>query len=92
MFKQLILVACLASTAFAQVGNIFCQARYITSVATCVIGVKECNAVKRFSACVCAYTGNKVQLRKCLLTLVNDPDFKGILHVSDIAEIDKQEL
>ena len=92
MFKQLILVACLASAAFAQVGNIFCQARYITNVATCVIGVKECNAVESFSSCVCANTGDKSRLRGCLIALLRDPNFVGTLRDSDIADVDKQEL
>ncbi|KAG0033240.1 hypothetical protein BGZ82_006198 [Podila clonocystis] len=73
-----------ASAAMAQaVGSIFCQACYITNVATCVIGVKECNAVERFSSCVCAYTGNKPQLRQCLIALIRDPDFQGTLLALD---------
>ncbi|KAG0033241.1 hypothetical protein BGZ82_006199 [Podila clonocystis] len=83
-FKNLAIVTCLASAAMAQaVGSIFCQARYITNVATCVIGVKECNAVERFSSCVCAYTGNKPQLRQCLIALIRDPDFQGTLLALD---------
>ncbi|KAG0312366.1 hypothetical protein BG000_006263, partial [Podila horticola] len=58
-------------------------ARYITNVATCVIGVKECNAVERFSSCVCTYTQNKPQLRQCLIALIRDPDFVGTLLASD---------
>ncbi|KAF8921724.1 hypothetical protein BGZ58_003962 [Dissophora ornata] len=92
MFKQLILVACLASAAFAQVGSIFCQARYITNVATCVIGVKECNSVERFSACVCANTGNRPKLRLCLISLLSDPDFTGTIRRKDIRDNDDQEL
>src|SRR5690349_10943469 len=58
--KNCIIAACLVSTVMAQAANsIFCQARYITNVATCVIGVKECNVVERFSSCVCSNTGNK---------------------------------
>ncbi|KAI9242589.1 MAG: hypothetical protein BYD32DRAFT_456754 [Podila humilis] len=76
----LAVVTCLASAAMAQaVNSIFCQARYITNVATCVIGVKECNAVERFSSCVCTYTQNKPQLRQCLIALIRDPDFVGTL-------------
>ncbi|KAF9309966.1 hypothetical protein BG003_009072 [Podila horticola] len=82
--KNLAIVACLASAAMAQaVNSIFCQARYITNVATCVIGVKECNAVERFSFCVCTYTQYKPQLRQCLIALIRDPDFVGTLLASD---------
>ncbi|KAG0348781.1 hypothetical protein BG005_011309 [Podila minutissima] len=46
LVKNLAIVTCLASAAMAEaVGSIFCQARYITNVATCVIGVTECNAL-----------------------------------------------
>ncbi|KAG0058167.1 hypothetical protein BGZ92_007239, partial [Podila epicladia] len=58
-------------------------ARYITNVATCVIGVTECNAVERFSSCVCANTQNKPQLRQCLIALLRDPSFTGTLLASD---------
>jgi hypothetical protein len=67
----------------AQVGGIFCQARYITNVATCIIGVRECNVVEAFSACVCANTGNKPQIRMCLISLLRDPSFQGTLGSSD---------
>ncbi|KFH68323.1 hypothetical protein MVEG_05141 [Podila verticillata NRRL 6337] len=84
LVKNLAIVACLASAAMAQaVNSIFCQARYITNVATCVIGVTECNAVERFSSCVCTYTQNKPQLRQCLIALLRDPSFQGTLLASD---------
>ncbi|KAG0062481.1 hypothetical protein BGZ93_010585 [Podila epicladia] len=84
LVKNLAIVACLASAAMAQaVGSIFCQARYITNVATCVIGVTECNVVERFSSCVCAHTQNKPQLRQCLIALIRDPAFAGTLRASD---------
>ncbi|KAF9200215.1 hypothetical protein BGZ59_003417 [Podila verticillata] len=50
LIKNLAVVACLVTAAMAQNGSIFCQARYITNVATCIIGVKECNTVESFSA------------------------------------------
>ncbi|KAF9320061.1 hypothetical protein BG006_002864 [Podila minutissima] len=82
--KNLTIVACLASAAMAQaVGSIFCQARYITNVATCVIGVTECNAVERFSSCVCTHTQNKPLLRQCMIALLRDPAFVGTLLASD---------
>ncbi|KAF9315648.1 hypothetical protein BG003_002822 [Podila horticola] len=56
--------------------DIFCQARYITNVATCVIGVKECNAVERFNSCVCENSGNRPTLRLCLVALLADPSFR----------------
>ncbi|KAF9347875.1 hypothetical protein BGX26_000673, partial [Mortierella sp. AD094] len=88
MLKKLMVVTCLASAAFAQaVGSIFCQARYITNVATCVIGVRECNAVERFSSCVCANTGNKPQIKLCLVALLRDPEFQGTLLSSDYAAL-----
>ncbi|KAG0054228.1 hypothetical protein BGZ89_002699 [Linnemannia elongata] len=91
--KNCIIAACLVSTVMAQaVNSIFCQARYITNVATCVIGVKECNAVERFSSCVCANTGNKPKLRLCLIALLRDPDFHGTLQTSDyklLSEVEK---
>ncbi|KAK3809607.1 MAG: hypothetical protein J3R72DRAFT_464182 [Linnemannia gamsii] len=88
LIKNCIIVACLASAAMAQgVNSIFCQARYITNVATCVIGVNECNAVERFSSCVCAHTGNKPQLRQCLLSLIRDPSFHGILLADDFKRL-----
>ncbi|KAF9122609.1 hypothetical protein BGW39_009628 [Mortierella sp. 14UC] len=84
LLKNCIIAACLVSTAMAQsVDSIFCQARYITNVATCVQGVKECNTVERFSACVCANTGNKPNLRLCLVALLQDPNFSGTLQASD---------
>ncbi|KAF9382849.1 hypothetical protein CPC16_009171 [Podila verticillata] len=84
LVKNLAIVACLASAAMAQaVNGIFCQARYITNVATCVIGVTECNVVERFSACVCANTQNKPQLRQCLIALLGDRSFQGTLLASD---------
>ncbi|KAF9275210.1 hypothetical protein BGZ74_004080 [Mortierella antarctica] len=84
LVKNLAIVACLASAAMAQaVGSIFCQARYITNVATCVIGVTECNAVERFSSCVCANTQNKPLLRQCMIALLRDPAFVGTLRASD---------
>ncbi|KAF9300498.1 hypothetical protein BGZ74_007821 [Mortierella antarctica] len=92
LVKNLAIVACLASAAMAQVNSIFCQARYITNVATCVIGVKECNTVERFSSCVCTFTQNKPQLRQCLIALIRDPDFQGTLLASDfrtLLEADK---
>ncbi|KAF9276188.1 hypothetical protein BGZ68_010203 [Mortierella alpina] len=79
----LVVLACLASATLAQVESIFCQARYITNVATCVIGVKECNAVERFSACVCANSGNKPNLRMCIIALLQDPLFVGTLKPTD---------
>lgn len=83
LVKNCIIVTCLASAAMAQVNSIFCQARYITNVATCVIGVKECNVVEAFSSCVCANTQNKSQLRLCLIALIQDPNFRGTLLASD---------
>ncbi|KAG0342223.1 hypothetical protein BG000_006142 [Podila horticola] len=83
LVKNLAIVACLASAAMAQVGSIFCQARYITNVATCVIGVTECNTVERFSSCVCANTQNKEKLRMCLISLISDDAFRGTLLASD---------
>ncbi|KAF9028967.1 hypothetical protein BGZ52_004987 [Haplosporangium bisporale] len=84
LVKNLAIVACLASAAMAQaVGSIFCQARFITNVATCVIGVTECNVVERFSSCVCANTQNKAKLRMCLISLISDDAFKGTLLPSD---------
>ncbi|KAG9063391.1 hypothetical protein KI688_004273 [Linnemannia hyalina] len=83
LVKNCIIIACLASAAMAQVNSIFCQARYITNVATCVIGVKECNSVERFNMCVCANTGKKPQLRMCLVALLRDPNFEGTLQASD---------
>ncbi|CAO3563724.1 unnamed protein product [Mortierella alpina] len=79
----LVVLACLASATLAQVESIFCQARYITNVATCVIGVKECNVVERFSSCVCANTGQKDNLRLCIIALLHDPMFLGTLKPSD---------
>ncbi|KAF9334250.1 hypothetical protein BG006_002456 [Podila minutissima] len=67
-------------------------ARYINNVANCVIGVRECNAVERFSSCACTYTKNKSQLRQCLIALIRDPDFQGTLLPSDfktLLEADK---
>ncbi|KAG0335226.1 hypothetical protein BG005_004637, partial [Podila minutissima] len=76
LVKNLAIVACLASAAMAEaVGGIFCQARYITNVATCIIGVKECNTVESFSACVCANSQNKPKLRQCMIALLRDPAF-----------------
>ncbi|KAK5823583.1 hypothetical protein F5H01DRAFT_334780 [Linnemannia elongata] len=90
--KNCIIVACLVSTVMAQAANsIFCQARYITNVATCVIGVKECNAVERFSSCVCSNTGNKPNLRMCLISLIRDPDFHGTLLPSDYKALTEAE-
>jgi hypothetical protein len=84
MFKKCLILACVASSALAQqVGNIFCQARYITNVATCVIGVKECNIVESFSNCVCANSGQKDKLRLCLVSMLGTPEFRGILQASD---------
>ena len=84
LVKNLAIVACLASAAMAQaVGSIFCQARFITNVATCVIGVTECNVVERFSSCVCANTQNKPKLRMCLISLISDEAFRGTLIPSD---------
>ncbi|OAQ29991.1 hypothetical protein K457DRAFT_125562 [Linnemannia elongata AG-77] len=93
--KNCIIAACLVSTVMAQAANsIFCQARYITNVATCVIGVKECNAVERFSSCVCANTGDKPKLRLCLIALISDSMFHGTLQTSDyklLSEAEKPE-
>ncbi|KAF9301202.1 hypothetical protein BGZ74_006981 [Mortierella antarctica] len=84
LIKNLAIVACLASAAMAQaVGSIFCQARFITNVATCVIGVTECNVVERFSSCVCAHTQDKPLLRQCLIALISDQAFRGTLLASD---------
>ncbi|KAF9961434.1 hypothetical protein BGZ72_003691 [Mortierella alpina] len=101
----LVVLTCLTSYALAQAGSIFCQARYITNVATCVIGVKECNVVEQFSACVCNNTGQKDKLRMCLISMLKDPSFAGTLTASDFgilstvnaaadgaAEPEKQEL
>ncbi|KAG0008842.1 hypothetical protein BGZ81_003849 [Podila clonocystis] len=88
LIKNLAIVACLTTAVMAQaVGNIFCQARYITNVATCVIGVQECNTVERFSACVCEHSGDKPALRLCLVALLADPYFKGTLVVADFKSI-----
>ncbi|KAF9968253.1 hypothetical protein BGZ70_005442 [Mortierella alpina] len=81
----LVVLACLASATLAQVESIFCQARYITNVATCIIGVKECNTVERFSSCVCANTGQKDKLRMCLIALLHDPMFMGTLQPNDFS-------
>ncbi|KAG0012832.1 hypothetical protein BGZ82_002400 [Podila clonocystis] len=84
LVKNLAIVACFASAAMAQaVGSIFCQARFITNVATCVIGVTECNVVERFSSCVCTYTQDKPKLRQCLIALISDQAFRGTLLASD---------
>ena len=83
LVKNLAIVACLASAVMAQVNSIFCQARYITNVATCVIGVKECNTIEQFSACVCSNTQNKAAVRNCLLAMLRSPDFQGTLTSSD---------
>ncbi|KAG0034386.1 hypothetical protein BGZ81_004867 [Podila clonocystis] len=84
LVKNLAIVACFASAAMAQaVGSIFCQARFITNVATCVIGVTECNVVERFSSCVCSHTQNKSMLRQCLIALISDQAFRGTLLASD---------
>ncbi|KAG0084847.1 hypothetical protein BGZ93_010116 [Podila epicladia] len=84
LVKNLAIVAGLASAAMAQaVGSIFCQARFITNVATCVIGVTECNVVERFSACVCSNTQDKPKLRQCLVALISDQAFRGTLLASD---------
>ncbi|KAF9898723.1 hypothetical protein EC991_010479 [Linnemannia zychae] len=85
LVKNCIIVACLVSTAMAQAESIFCQARYITNVATCVSEVKECNTVERFSSCVCANTGQKDKLRLCIIALLNDPFFKGTLTPNDVS-------
>jgi len=88
LVKNCIIVASLASAAMAQaVGGIFCQARFITNVATCVIGVSECRVVEAFSACVCANTGNKPKLRFCVISLLTDPSFQGTLLSSDYKKI-----
>ncbi|KAF9368511.1 hypothetical protein CPB97_004524 [Podila verticillata] len=83
LVKNLALVACLVSAAMAQVNSILCQARYITNVATCVIGVKECNTIEQFSSCVCANTGNKAAVRDCVLAMLRAPEFQGTLTRSD---------
>jgi hypothetical protein len=70
---------------FAQVNNIFCQARYITNIATCIVGVKECNTLERFSACVCFNTGNKPAIRNCVLSLLSDDSFTGTLLPNDVS-------
>ncbi|KAG0247021.1 hypothetical protein BG011_002218 [Mortierella polycephala] len=62
---------------------IFCKARYVSNVATCIVGVKECNAVENFSTCVCENSQNKSHLRLCLIALLSDPNFRGVLHASD---------
>ncbi|KAF8924722.1 hypothetical protein CPC16_003920 [Podila verticillata] len=87
LIKNLAVVACLVTAAMAQNGSIFCQARYITNVATCIIGVKECNTVESFSACVCANSGNKPALRLCLVSLLASPSFRGILKASDFKSL-----
>ncbi|KAG0095127.1 hypothetical protein BGZ93_006283 [Podila epicladia] len=63
------------------------MARYITNVATCAFGAKECNSVERFSTCVGENTGNKPALRLCLIALLADPSFRGILYTSDFKTI-----
>ncbi|KAG0048313.1 hypothetical protein BGZ83_006711 [Gryganskiella cystojenkinii] len=89
MLKQIVVMGCLATAVLGQqVGSIFCQARYITNVATCIIGVKECNVVESFSACVCANSGNKPAIRLCLVSLLSDPNFRGALSSSDFKKLD----
>ncbi|KAG0248555.1 hypothetical protein BG011_010143 [Mortierella polycephala] len=89
MLKNLAVVACLATAAVAQqVSNIFCQARYATNIVTCIIGVKECNVVEAFSACVCSNTGNRENLRHCMVALLSNPSFRGILGPRDFASLD----
>ncbi|KAF9298346.1 hypothetical protein BGZ74_009413 [Mortierella antarctica] len=88
LVKNLAIVACLASAAMAEVvGSIFCQARYAANVATCVIGVTECNTVERFSSCVCANTQNKPMLRLCMIALLHDPYFVGTLQASNYSAL-----
>ncbi|KAG0087325.1 hypothetical protein BGZ92_007422 [Podila epicladia] len=74
-FKNLALIACVASVAFAQVNSLLCQSRYLVNVATCVLGVKECNAIDTFGNCVCANTGNAPEISKCLAAMLADPSF-----------------
>ncbi|KAI8866412.1 hypothetical protein GQ42DRAFT_74691 [Ramicandelaber brevisporus] len=82
------LVLVSASATYAQlVGGIFCHARYVTNVATCVIGVKECLTVEKFSNCVCTNTGNKERIRMCMTTLLKDDSFKGTLMAGDLQAI-----
>jgi hypothetical protein len=92
MFKKCLVLACVASVALAQqAASIFCQARYFTNIATCVLGMKECNTVESFSSCVCSNTGNKPSLRLCLVALLASPDFKGVLYAADIQRFEFQE-
>ncbi|KAI8873271.1 hypothetical protein GQ42DRAFT_38214 [Ramicandelaber brevisporus] len=83
----LALVSASSAVLAQQAGSIFCQARYITNVATCVIGVKECNTVETFSSCVCNNTGQTDKIRMCLIGLLANPDFKGALKPEDLQAI-----
>ncbi|KAF9189419.1 hypothetical protein BGZ51_009595 [Haplosporangium sp. Z 767] len=87
MLKGVAIVACLTTAAVAQVDSIFCQARYITNVATCILGVKECNTVERFSACVCSNTGDREGLRQCLIALLKSPEFNDIVGSHDVSTL-----
>ncbi|KAG0317337.1 hypothetical protein BG000_004576 [Podila horticola] len=77
-FKNLALIACVASVAIAQgpLGNLLCQVSSILGYVTCTIGAKDC---------VCFNTGTKPVLRKCLKTLLSDPAFTDTLSAADIS-------
>ncbi|KAG0087324.1 hypothetical protein BGZ93_006284 [Podila epicladia] len=77
-FKNLALIACVASVAFAQVNSALCQIRYTANIATCLLGVKECNPIENFSNCVCANTGNAPEISKCLAAMLSDPLFASV--------------
>ncbi|KAG0346067.1 hypothetical protein BG004_002493 [Podila humilis] len=82
-FKILAVATCIAAVATAQVMDVFCQTRYVTNGVTCLLGNKECNAIERFSSCVCYHTGNKPEIRQCLKALLQDPHFVGTLKPED---------
>ncbi|KAG0015030.1 hypothetical protein BGZ82_001549 [Podila clonocystis] len=83
-FKNLALIACVASVAFAQVDSLLCQTRAIVNTATCILGVKECNVVENFGSCVCAHTGSKPEIRSCLAALLSNVHFTGTITAADI--------
>lgn len=89
MLKQIVILGCLTTAVLGdQVAAMFCQARYITNVATCMIGMDHCNAVESFSACVCTNSDSKTQLRLCLVSLLSDPNFRGILKAGDFKKLE----
>ncbi|KAF9580619.1 hypothetical protein BGW38_002665 [Lunasporangiospora selenospora] len=67
----------------AQVNSVFCQARLAANTVTCIIGVRECNVIEQFSACVCYNTGQKDKLRLCVIALLSSVEFQGVLRRSD---------